>query len=98
MIGQHAEDVDNNLSKAKEIFSSINALVGINYCDMFWADMEFRLGKTAKFLQTLHSAWGTEHQIMSFCLERLANINAWQSAGSQSRWPVVYLGYAYKSR
>ncbi|KAF8151114.1 hypothetical protein K438DRAFT_1778887 [Mycena galopus ATCC 62051] len=98
MIGQPAEDVDNILSKAKEIFSSIEFLSGLNFCDMFWADMEFRVGKTAKFLQTLHSAWGKEHQIVSFCLERLADVNAWQSAGSQSTWPVVYLGYAHKSK
>jgi tetratricopeptide (TPR) repeat protein len=98
MIGQPAEDVDNNLSKAKQIFSSIEFLPGINFCDMFWAHIEFRVGKTANLLQTLHLAWGKEHQIMSFCLERLADVNAWQSARSQCRWPVVYLSYAYKTR
>ncbi|KAJ7302602.1 hypothetical protein DFH08DRAFT_826484 [Mycena albidolilacea] len=98
MIGQPAQDVDNNLSKAKVLFSSMNMQKGIIFCDMLWADVECRVGKTAKILETLHSAWGKEHQIMSFCLERLSNVNAWQSAGSQSRWPVVYLGYAHKSK
>ncbi|KAJ7797980.1 hypothetical protein B0H14DRAFT_3546462 [Mycena olivaceomarginata] len=98
MIGHPAEDVDNTLGKAKEIFSSVNDQQGIKYCDMFWAYMEFRVGKSAKFLQALHSAWEKENQIVSFCLERLANVNAWQSAGSQFRWPVVYLGYAYKTK
>jgi hypothetical protein len=43
-------------------------------------------------------AWGTDHEGESFCLERLANIKAWPMVGGQSKWPVIYLGSAHKSR
>jgi hypothetical protein len=94
--------VDNNLSKAKEIFSSINDQDGIMYCEILRTDMEFREGKTTlakvKFLHNCHSAWGKQHQSVAFCLERLANVKAWPSVELQFIWPMIYLGYAQKTK
>jgi hypothetical protein len=50
------------------------------------------------FQECLHSIWGTENQVESFCFERLADITAWPSSEWQFRWPVTYLGYAYKTK
>ncbi|KAJ7796490.1 hypothetical protein B0H14DRAFT_3550792 [Mycena olivaceomarginata] len=38
------------------------------------------------------------NQIESFRLERLADIRAWPTSEWQFKWPVVYCGYAYKSK
>ncbi|KAJ7848249.1 hypothetical protein B0H14DRAFT_3673445 [Mycena olivaceomarginata] len=104
MIGQPTgtEEVCQHLSRAKEIFEDMNLLEESNFCDLLWTDMQFKEGKLdfskVKFLQYTNAARGKNNEIMLFCLERLADVNSWQSVESQSIWPVIYLAYAYKSK
>ncbi|KAJ7801402.1 hypothetical protein B0H14DRAFT_2895767, partial [Mycena olivaceomarginata] len=66
------------------------------------ADIELREKKfdlaKIRFRECLHSTWGIDNEVESFCLERLADITAWPSSEWQFRWPVTYLGYAYKTK
>jgi tetratricopeptide (TPR) repeat protein len=95
-------DAYKKIDEAAETFSSIHDPHGVTYCDMFRADMQLREGQfdmvQARFQEYLHLAWGTDHEGESFCLERLVNIKAWPMVGGQSKWPVIYLGSAHKSR
>jgi hypothetical protein len=95
-------DVYHKLNQIKEIVNKFDSSREIIYCNMFIADVKLREGKfdLAKitFQECLHSIWGTDNQVESFCLERLADITAWPSSEWQSRWPVTYLGYAYKTK
>jgi tetratricopeptide (TPR) repeat protein len=90
------------LSKAREVFKDMNLLADVTFCDMLWTDIELRDGKPdlakVKFSHHINAARGKENEIMTFCLERLADVNAWQSVELQSIWPVTYLAYAHKSK
>jgi tetratricopeptide (TPR) repeat protein len=100
-IGGDTKDVHKNLNKAQDIFISSKYLNGITYCTMVRADAELReqmfYFATAKFLECLDLARGTDNEVESFCFERLADIGAWPTSEQQSKWPVIYLGHAYKS-
>jgi predicted negative regulator of RcsB-dependent stress response len=91
-----------NLNKAKDSFSCFQSSGGIVYCNMIQADMELREGKfelaKAKFQECLHLAWGVDNEVVSFCLDQLADINSWGAIGWCPKWPVIYLGYSYKSK
>ncbi|KAJ7808466.1 hypothetical protein B0H14DRAFT_2869862 [Mycena olivaceomarginata] len=95
-------DVCHKLNQAKEIFNQLTHSGVMILCDMLEADIELREKKfdLAKFTfqECLHSIRGTDNEVESFCLERLANITAWPSSEWQFRWPVTYLGYAYKTK
>ncbi|KAJ7838030.1 hypothetical protein B0H14DRAFT_2790306, partial [Mycena olivaceomarginata] len=94
-------DVCHKLNQVKEIFNRLPHSGAMIHCDIVEADIELREKKfdLAKitFQECLHSIWGTDNEVESFCLERLANITAWPSSEWQFRWPVTYLGYAYKT-
>ncbi|KAJ7349728.1 hypothetical protein DFH08DRAFT_935707 [Mycena albidolilacea] len=94
-------DVYHKLNQAKEIYNRLPHSETRISCDIVEADIELRDKKfdLAKitFQKCLHFIWGTDHEVESFCLERLANITAWPSSEWQFRWPVTYLGYAYKT-
>ncbi|KAJ6482788.1 hypothetical protein C8R45DRAFT_932382 [Mycena sanguinolenta] len=55
-------------------------------------DHTFDLAKR-EFEKWVH---GSFNEIKSISLEQLANIKAWPASQRQSRWPVIYLGLAYK--
>ncbi|KAJ7368932.1 hypothetical protein DFH08DRAFT_983522 [Mycena albidolilacea] len=100
-IGGDAEDVYYELSKARDIFSAHNIEIGNLSCCMVQADLELREKKfdtaKSKFLESLESG-GRNNEIQTLCLERLADIRAWPASTWQSRWPVIYCAYAYKSK
>ncbi|KAJ7910118.1 hypothetical protein B0H13DRAFT_1877036 [Mycena leptocephala] len=102
IIGAAAEKVYRNLDEASRAFSTLNYPWGIAFSNMVQADIElggenFHLAKV-KLKECLHSAWGKGNQVVSFCLERLANTKVWPTHELQSAWPVIYLGYAHKSK
>ncbi|KAF8189087.1 hypothetical protein K438DRAFT_1936075 [Mycena galopus ATCC 62051] len=101
-IGKTTEEVYQNLDTARQIFNSLDSQkTFIVLCDIIQADMQLRERKfdlaKAKFQECMHSAWGIDNEVESFCLERLANVRAWQTP-EESIWPVIYLGYALKFR
>ncbi|KAJ7499964.1 hypothetical protein FB451DRAFT_48371 [Mycena latifolia] len=77
-IGADKEVIQHNLDKAKAIFNTLGYLVGINYCEMISADLSLREGNisTAKalFQSCLKAAWGNDAQLVTYCLERLADV------------------------
>ncbi|KAJ7719374.1 hypothetical protein B0H14DRAFT_3170647, partial [Mycena olivaceomarginata] len=95
-------DVYHKLNQAKEIFNKFAGSKAIIYCNMTEADIELREKKfdlaKIRFQECLHSTWGSDNELELFCLERLADITAWPSLEWQFRWPVTYLGYAYKTK
>ncbi|KAJ7354363.1 hypothetical protein DFH08DRAFT_933889 [Mycena albidolilacea] len=96
------QDIYNKLNQVKEIYSKRANPAEILYCNMTEADIDLREKKfdlaKIRFQECLHSTWGPDIETESFCLERLADITAWPSSEWQFRWPVAYLGYAYKTK
>ncbi|KAJ7333393.1 hypothetical protein DFH08DRAFT_1021040 [Mycena albidolilacea] len=95
-------DMYHKLNQAKEIFNKSACSSEIMYCNTIEADIELREKKfdlaKIRFQECLHSTWGVDNEVESLCLERLADITAWPSSEWQFRWPVTYLGYAYKTK
>ncbi|KAJ7770322.1 hypothetical protein B0H14DRAFT_3590794 [Mycena olivaceomarginata] len=95
-------DVYHKLNQAKEIFNKFARSREIIYCNTIEADIELRENKfdlaKIRFWECLHSTWGIDNEVKSLCLERLADITSWPSSEWQFRWPVTYLGYAYKTK
>jgi tetratricopeptide (TPR) repeat protein len=102
-LGASTQDIHKNLETAKQIFRSIGFEYGRMSCGMIAADLELREGNiisaSSLFQASLQWAWGNSSEMVSFCLERLADISRW--GGTQlhapSNWQMVYLGYAKKS-
>ncbi|KAJ7368844.1 hypothetical protein DFH08DRAFT_762954 [Mycena albidolilacea] len=97
-IGGNAEDVYHKLNKARNIYSAHNLEPGNLCCNITQADLELREKNfdtaKSKFLES----GGRDNQSESSRLERLADIRAWPASTWQSRWPVIYCAYAYKSK
>ncbi|KAF8157576.1 hypothetical protein K438DRAFT_2074166 [Mycena galopus ATCC 62051] len=90
-----------SLVTAREIFDKTSPMDAV-MCDIVQAvgelkERRFRIAKV-KFQECLQSTWGIHDEGACFCLEQLANINAWPASGSPCKWPIVYWGYAYKSQ
>jgi hypothetical protein len=96
-------DIENGsrkLNKAKTILNKYTSMGDSIYIRMIEASIELREEKfdmaKAKLQECIHL--GTENQVESFCLERLADVKAWPSSEWQFKWPVIYCGSAYKSK
>ncbi|KAF8203490.1 hypothetical protein K438DRAFT_1932541 [Mycena galopus ATCC 62051] len=101
-IGGTVENVQKDLHRATEIFNNLSYHSDIVLCRAIQADMDLREHKIelaqVNLQECLHFRQGMYAETESFCLERLANIKAWPAIGWQSRWPIIYLSFAYKSR
>ncbi|KAJ7234164.1 hypothetical protein B0H12DRAFT_1076399 [Mycena haematopus] len=101
-IGGSAEIVHKKLNTTIEIHHTLGHFRDMIVCKMTGADLDLREHifdlAQVKFQECLHSSWGIYNEVQSFCLERLANIKAWPATKLQSKWPMVYLALAYKSK
>ncbi|KAJ7825213.1 hypothetical protein B0H14DRAFT_2821181, partial [Mycena olivaceomarginata] len=92
----------SQVESSKRNFNKLAGSGEITYCNMIEADIELREKKfdlaKIRFQECLHSIWGIDNEVESLCLERLADITVWPSSEWQFRWPVTYLGYAYKTK
>ncbi|KAJ7695234.1 hypothetical protein B0H16DRAFT_861110 [Mycena metata] len=88
---QKAIDASQAISRASE--NSMMTLV----CDATQADLNLREGdmSSTPFRRCLQVGWGTFAEVVSFCLERLANISRWEAFHPTS-WPTVYLAHSLK--
>lgn len=102
MIGAAQTDVQQNLQIANKMFQSTQYATGLNYCNMIMGELHLRDGNTleakAQFQQCLSSTWGKDDQVVSYSLERLADICRWDARDFDwsSAWAVVYLAHAHK--
>jgi tetratricopeptide (TPR) repeat protein len=102
MIGAAKEDVEADLNQAKKIFGAGNYRAGAIFCKMILADLTLREADVSPamqlFQECLNLAWGKENQVVTFCLERLADPGRWHALGCAPTWPAVFLSHAQKSR
>jgi tetratricopeptide (TPR) repeat protein len=101
ITGATEQDVRNALDQAKKGFDIQNTCSGHIHCDVVLAHLNLRekntLSAYSLFHKSLHSSLGTNHEAVSYCLEKLADITQWtDSSHSKLTWPIVYLGYAHK--
>jgi tetratricopeptide (TPR) repeat protein len=101
IIGAAEQEVRQNLDIASSIFKYPSETI---YCDMILADLQLREKDTSAastlFQKCLRLSLEKDKQIMSYCLERLANVSQWSGTefNWKSSWPVVYLVFSQKSK
>ncbi|KAJ7348385.1 hypothetical protein DFH08DRAFT_1000134 [Mycena albidolilacea] len=102
IIGEAKNDVQRNLDAARKIFTNLGYSEVTICCDMILADLQLRTNNTPStgvlFQKCLELTWGKDSQIVSFCLERLADVSRWSvTEHRRFTWPVVYIGYAQQT-
>ncbi|KAJ6509626.1 hypothetical protein DFH09DRAFT_1198999 [Mycena vulgaris] len=101
LCGTPSAVVQQKLHKAKSIFSNMNHIRLVIWCDTLQAALDLREGNslTAKstFEECLNSARGKDDEQMAYCLEQLGNVKAWGSTTLASDWTVVFLVHSLKS-
>ncbi|KAJ7142538.1 hypothetical protein C8R44DRAFT_924127 [Mycena epipterygia] len=104
MISANALEVQETLDDVKTKFNALGTIRGVNQCQSILADLHLRQGNTiaAKDLlqQCVIVAWGKDPEVVSYCLERLADVNYWTSTNINSphAWAVIYLAQAQKTQ
>ncbi|KAJ7105682.1 hypothetical protein C8R44DRAFT_806652 [Mycena epipterygia] len=104
IIGGSEQDVRQNLNRVKSTFNTMKYFAGLVYSETIGADLELREGNnmTAKILfkKGLSSSWKNNGEMVTYCLERLADISRWSVSDISwvSDWATVYLGYSIKSQ
>ncbi|KAJ7115449.1 hypothetical protein C8R44DRAFT_794662 [Mycena epipterygia] len=101
-IGTSQQDVLKNIDIARSIFNKVGALRAVTCCDATLGDLELREGNmlTAKslFEECLKLSWGNNVAIVTYCLERLADLKCWGTTKWVSTWTMMFLGHALKSK
>jgi tetratricopeptide (TPR) repeat protein len=103
-IGTAKQAVRDNLDKAKIIFQKLEYQLGVTQCEMNQGDLKLRDGDIlrakALFKNCLESSWGKDATVVSYCLERLADVGRWQAKDFSwsSTWTVIYLAHAKRSK
>jgi tetratricopeptide (TPR) repeat protein len=101
--GATDNDVQWTINTAAILFQKINFSVGITYCDMFRAALDLQLSKFPAardlFQKCLQSAWGTDTETITYCLEKLGAVQQWESV-DQVSFPqtVTLLVHSVKSK
>ncbi|KAJ7121538.1 hypothetical protein C8R44DRAFT_736331 [Mycena epipterygia] len=104
MAGADALEVQQNLENAKRKFSDLGMIGAVNRCEIVVADLCLREGNemvaNESLQQCLKSALGKDSSAVSYCLERLADVDRWTSTtiNLSCRWPVIYLAQAQKTQ
>jgi tetratricopeptide (TPR) repeat protein len=103
-IGVDTEDVQRNIVTARGIFSTMghSRLREIGWCDLAQADIylrenDFVMAKELLY-SVLKSAWDRYDDLVSYSLERLADIRPWDVKNLQFTWPTLFLVHSLMSK
>ncbi|KAF7311815.1 ATPase-AAA-core domain-containing protein [Mycena indigotica] len=92
--------VEQNITAARIMLSTMGYGKGAPICDMVQGDLELREGEYATAQQLLEGclqgALGEDGEITSYCLERLGNSARW-AAGWPDSWTYIFLAHAVQS-
>jgi tetratricopeptide (TPR) repeat protein len=88
-------EVQANIDKAVSMFTTIGFWRHMAWCDTIQADLKLRDGdfRTARslYLKSLKSSWGTDLELVSYCLERLGDTGHWSAIDWTPTWTTVFL-------
>ncbi|KAJ7106020.1 hypothetical protein C8R44DRAFT_745667 [Mycena epipterygia] len=103
MIGLDLINVQQSLDEAKKAFTASRLLSGVIRCDAVLADLHLTeanpLAAKKLFQECLDQVWGRDHDTVSYCLERLADVGRWTSTNINwpYTWTVIYLLQSQKN-
>jgi hypothetical protein len=96
------DDVQGKIHAAKSLFTAIEDVRGVRYCDVIQANLSLREGKilAAKtlFQDSLKFSWGKYNDIVSLCLESLGNSSYWNISHCTPAWTTMFLIHSLKGK
>ncbi|KAJ6473006.1 hypothetical protein C8R45DRAFT_1077765 [Mycena sanguinolenta] len=104
VTGASRQDVLQNLEVTKTIFSSLEYLPGIFSSEMVLADLELREGDMLaaknRFEKCLHWSWARDSELLSYCLEKMADMSRWEAADFDwvATFAISHLAFAQKTK
>ncbi|KAJ7025907.1 hypothetical protein C8F04DRAFT_1298741 [Mycena alexandri] len=100
LMGVSSNEISSKIDASQHISKAHNhAMLGA-LCDVVQADLNLRDGDMSSlvFCKCLKLEWGTISQEVSFCLERVADINRWEGSLHPTSWTAVFLAHSFKTK
>jgi tetratricopeptide (TPR) repeat protein len=98
-LGAPGHDVQSNIDTAQKQFSTLGHVNQVMMCETILADLYLREGNilaAESFLQNCIRSTIAEHQITSYCLERLGDISRWKVPHHETSWTTLYFVHSLK--
>ena len=87
-IGAPEHDVQQDITRARLLFQSVNHPIGFTYCDLvraaLYVQQDNLFAAMGLFQKCLQSAWGTNTETVTYCLEKLASVQQWSEVHQMS--------------
>ncbi|KAJ7603211.1 hypothetical protein DFH06DRAFT_1152061 [Mycena polygramma] len=94
--------VQNSINGAKMIVTTARHKRGLHWCDAIQGNLYLREGNLSAamplFQECLRNCWGTDTDIVFFCLENLGNIRGWGGSVSMATWTIVFLAHSLRAK
>ncbi|KAJ7744886.1 hypothetical protein B0H16DRAFT_1857083 [Mycena metata] len=99
LMGVPYNIVKEKIDQSHAIFQKSRSKMMITACEMIQADLNLREGdmSCSTFFKCLKCSWGQYSEVVSYCLERLADITCWSPHHDPS-WSTVLLAYSFKAK
>ncbi|KAJ7741876.1 hypothetical protein B0H16DRAFT_1861677 [Mycena metata] len=91
--------IQEKICTSQTIFNQLGDTRLLTVCDMIQADLNLREGdmSCSLFCKCLQFGWGQFSDIVSYCLERLADVTRW-GAHHDPSWSIILLAHSVRSK
>ncbi|KAJ7713222.1 hypothetical protein B0H16DRAFT_547379 [Mycena metata] len=99
-MGVSCEVIQEKICASQTIFNKIGGqMMQLTACDMIQADLNLREGdmSCSLFCKCLKAGLGQFSEIVSYCLERLANVTRWSPHHDPS-WSIILLAHSLRAK
>ncbi|KAJ7026018.1 hypothetical protein C8F04DRAFT_1190935 [Mycena alexandri] len=99
LMGVSKTKIQKKIEASQVIRASRNAVLD-TACEALQADLNLRDGDLSDllFCKCLRLTWGKHSEAVSYCLERLADINRWEQSHHPTSWAAVFLANSLKAK
>ncbi|KAJ7762222.1 hypothetical protein B0H16DRAFT_1688309 [Mycena metata] len=99
LMGAPYDMIQQKIDTSHAMLKKARDKILITACDTIQADLNLREGdmSCSLFSKCLKAALGRDSQIVSYCLERLADVTRW-SAHHDPLWSIVFLAHSLKAK
>ncbi|KAJ7770762.1 hypothetical protein B0H16DRAFT_220076 [Mycena metata] len=100
LMGAPKTEIQKKIEASQVIFRASKNARLVATCEIIQADLNLKDGDLSNSLlcKCLKLGWGTYSETVSYCLERLADINRWQGLHHSSSWSTVFLAHSFKTK
>ncbi|KAJ7018205.1 hypothetical protein C8F04DRAFT_1329177 [Mycena alexandri] len=100
LMGVLKTEIQKKIDASQAIFGASNQAMLTIACDTIQADLNLREGDLSStlFCKCLQLGWGTYSDAVTYCLERLADINRWEGCKHPTSWPAIFLAHSLKAK